>query len=167
MIVCKNQKWDQSKVKEESGLSDEFSVNVGVHQGSVLSPRLFAIALDAVTERVRDGSINEILYADDLVLVAETMKELRYKFWQWKEAFEGKIMRVNLNKTKMMVNGLEEKVTPSKIDPCGVCGRRVKKVNAVFCTNCARWVHGRCTSMKRVTPGLAKNFVSTSCTTLV
>ena len=75
-------------------------------------------------------------------------------------------MRVNLNKTKMMVNGSEEKVTPSNIDPCGVRGRRVK-VNAVFYTNCARWVHGRCTSMKRVTPGLAKNFVSTSCITLV
>ena len=34
---------------------------------SVLSPLLFAIVVDAVTERVRDGSINEILYADDLV----------------------------------------------------------------------------------------------------
>ena len=34
-------------------------------------------------------------------------------------------MRVNLNKTKMMVRGLEEKVTASKIDPCGVCGRLI------------------------------------------
>ena len=66
-----------------------------------------------------------------------------------------------------MVSGLEERVTASKIDPCDVCGRRVKvNVKAVFCTNCARWVHGRCASMKRVTPGLAKNFVCTSCTTL-
>ena len=70
-------------------------------------------------------------------------------------------MRVN-NKAKMMVSGLEENVAASKIDPCGVCGKRVK-VNPVFCANCARWVHGRCTSMKSVTPGLAKNFV---CTTL-
>ena len=92
----------KTKVKVESGLSDEFSVNVGVRQGSVLSPRLFAIVLDAVTERVRDGSINEILFIDDLVLVAETMKDLRYNFWRWKEAFEEMGMRVNLNKTKMM-----------------------------------------------------------------
>ena len=74
-------------------------------------------------------------------------------------------MRINLDKTKMMVSGLEEKATVSKIDPCGVCGRRVK-VNAVFRTNCTRWVHGRCTSMKRVTHSPAKNFVCTSCTTL-
>ena len=65
----------------------------------------------------------------------------------------------------MMVSGLEEKVTASKIDSCGVCGKALK-VNAICCTNCARWVHGRCTSMKRVTLGLAKNFVCTSCTTL-
>ena len=136
-----------------------------MHQGSVLSPLLFAIVVDAVTEKVRDGSINEILYEYDLVLVGKTMKDLKDKFWRWKEAFEGKGMRVNLNKTKMMVSGLVEKVTASKIDPCGVCGKRVK-VNAVFSTKCARWVLGRCKSMKRVTPGMAENFVCTSCTTL-
>ena len=64
-----------------------------------------------------------------------------------------------------MVSWLEEKVTASKIDPCGVCVRRVKVIT-VFCTNCARWVYGSCTSMKRVTPDLAKNFVCTSLTTL-
>ena len=36
-------------------------------------------------------------------------------------------MRVNLKKTKMMMSGLEEKVVASKIDPCGVCGRRVNR----------------------------------------
>ena len=92
------------------------------------------------------------------------MKDLRDKFWRWKEAFEGKGMRVNLNKTKMMVSGLEEKVAASKIVPCGACGRRLK-VNAVFCNNCARWARGRCTSMKRVIPALAKNFFCTSCAT--
>ena len=39
-------------------------------------------------------------------------------------------MKVNFDKTKMMVSGLEEKVTASKIDQFGACGRMVK-VNAV------------------------------------
>ena len=81
------------------------------------------------------------------------------------ERNERKGMRGNLYKTKMMVNGLQEQAIASKIDPCGVCGRRLK-VNAAFCANCARWVHGRCTFMKRVTPSLAKNFVCRSYTTL-
>ena len=41
---------------------------------------LFPIVVDGVAERVKDGSINEILYADDLVVVGETMKDLRNKF---------------------------------------------------------------------------------------
>ena len=50
----------KTNLKVGSGLSDEFSVNVGAHQGSVLSPLLFAIVVDAVTERARDGSINRV-----------------------------------------------------------------------------------------------------------
>ena len=36
--------------------------------------------VDAVTERARDGSNNEILFADDLVVVCDTMKDLGDKF---------------------------------------------------------------------------------------
>ena len=43
-----------------------------------------------------------MLYTDDLVLMSETMKELREKFWKWKEAFESKGLKVNLGKTKVV-----------------------------------------------------------------
>ena len=76
----------KTKVKVGSGLSDKFRVNVGIHQGSVLSPLLFAIVVNVVTERVKDGSINKILDADDLILVGENMKDLRDKFWRWKKS---------------------------------------------------------------------------------
>ena len=48
-------------------------MKASVHQGSVLSPLLFAIVVDVVTESTRESLMNEILYADDLVLMAETM----------------------------------------------------------------------------------------------
>ena len=51
-------------------------VNVGVHQGSVLSPLLFTIVVDVVTNVMIEGTLQEILYADDLLLIAETMEEL-------------------------------------------------------------------------------------------
>ena len=36
-------------------LSEEFEVKIGVHQGSVLSPLVFAMVVDVVTENVRNG----------------------------------------------------------------------------------------------------------------
>ena len=70
----------KTKVKVGGGMSDGFSVEVGVHQGSVLSPFLFAIVMDVLCEDVREGLLFEILYADDLVLMADSMEELRIKF---------------------------------------------------------------------------------------
>ena len=57
----------------DSELSEEFEVNVGMYQGSVLSPFLLAVVVDVVTEFVREGALSKLLYADDLVLMSETI----------------------------------------------------------------------------------------------
>ena len=94
----------ETKARVGSSLSEEFSVKLGVHQGSVLSPLLFAMVIDEVRENARKGWMKQILYADDLVLMGESMKELRESFDEWREAFESKGMRVNLGKTKLLVS---------------------------------------------------------------
>ena len=88
----------ETKVRVGSRLPEEFSVKVGVHQGSVLSPLLFAMVIDEVTENARKGWMKQHLYADDLVLMGETTEELRENFDEWREAFETKEMRVNLER---------------------------------------------------------------------
>ena len=108
--------------------------------------------------------MSEILYVDDLVLTSETMEGLREKFWKWKEAFESKGLKVNLGKTKVAVSGAEGEVTVSKVDPCGICGKGVM-ANSVLCVKCTKWIHGRCAKVKRVTLGLAKDFVCGRCKT--
>ena len=138
----------RTKVRVGSGTSDEFGVTVGVHQESALSPLIFAIVVDVVTQHAREGLLNEILYANDLVLMSESLEDLRERFQRWKRALEGKGLKVNVGKTKMMVSGTEGEVTSSKIDPCGVCGKRVGS-NAVCCIQCMKWIHGRCTKMKK------------------
>ena len=55
--------------------SRAFNVKVGVHQGSVLSPLLFIIVLEALSREFREGLLMELLFADNLVLIVET-KEL-------------------------------------------------------------------------------------------
>jgi hypothetical protein len=54
--------------------TEEFDVKVGVHQGSVLSPLLFIIVMQAITKNISKGLPWEILYADDLVIVTDSEK---------------------------------------------------------------------------------------------
>ena len=156
----------ERKVRVGLGLSEEFSVKVGVHQGSVLSPMLFVMVIDEVTENARKGWMKQLLYAGDLVLMGETMEELRENFDEWREAFESKGMRVDLGKTKLMVSEMEEEAFDSKIGPCGVCGTRVMS-NSVLRTACGKCVHARCTDKKKVAVYFNKTFVCKKCRSVV
>ena len=95
-----------------------------MHQGSVLSPFLFALVVDVVTEFAREGVFSELLYADDLVLMSETIEGLRNKFIKWKEAFESKCLKVSLGKTNEMASSsssiTKDNLSKSKVEPRGV-----------------------------------------------
>ena len=54
-------------VRVGEGYSEEFEVKVGVHQGSVLSPLLFIIVLEALSQEFCSGVPWEDLNADDLL----------------------------------------------------------------------------------------------------
>ena len=59
----------KSKTCVNSYFGEEFQVKVGVHQGSVLSPLLFIIVLEALSCKFRVGSPWEMLYTDELVIL--------------------------------------------------------------------------------------------------
>jgi hypothetical protein len=139
----------KTKVKVGKGMSEAFNVKVGVHRGSVLSLFLFTIVMDVVCGDIMEGLLFEILYADDLVLMTDSMEELQLKFDRWKSVIERKGLKVNMGKTKVMVNGEGGERVVSRIDPCGVCDKRVK-ANSVLCIGCKKWVHKRCSGVKCV-----------------
>ncbi|XP_057307369.1 uncharacterized protein LOC130645400 [Hydractinia symbiolongicarpus] len=137
----------RSCVRINDSLSDEFSVNVGVHQGSVLSPLLFILVLEALSMEFRTGCPWELLYADDLVLIAESMEELVEKFEKWKKGLEEKGLKVNTAKSKVMISSIAAKcdLVVGKW-PCGVCRKGVGS-NSFFCQTCKHWVHKKCSSI--------------------
>ena len=142
--------------------SQDFSVRVGVHQGSVLSPLLFIMVMEALSRTFRGGLPLELLYADDLVLLAETVELLKEKILRWKLGLEEKGMRVNMGKTKVMGSRMDAgRETKSGKYPCGVCNRGVGS-NSIKCTSCGSWVHKRCSG---VSGKLSKalNFVCKRC----
>ena len=95
----------RSRVHVGEGYSEEFEVKVGVHQGSVLSPLLFIIVLEALSREFRSGVPWEDLYADDLAIIAESLEKCVWRLLTRKEAMEKKGLRVNAGKTKIMICG--------------------------------------------------------------
>ena len=63
-------------------------MKVSVHQGSVLGPLLFIIVHEALSHEFRCGVPWEDLYADDLVIIAESMEECVRRLLTWKGAME-------------------------------------------------------------------------------
>ena len=55
-------------------------------------------------------------------MIAETEEELIKRFNEWKNNIESKGMRVNMNKTKVMISGVRPKVMQKAVRwPYGVC----------------------------------------------
>ena len=88
--------------KSGGSVSEAFEVNIDVHQGSVLSPLLFTIVLEALSKEFRMGLPWELFYADDLVIIAASKSELMERIELWKKGMEGKGLRVNVKKTKVL-----------------------------------------------------------------
>ena len=57
-------------------------------------------------------------------------------------------MRVNMNKTKVIISEERQKVMQKAVRwLCGVCGRGVGN-NSMQCTSCQKWVHRKCSGIK-------------------
>ena len=75
-----------------------------------------------MTHFVREGALSELLYADGLVLMSETIAGHRNTLLKWKVSFERKCLKVNLGKTLVMVSSgiTKDGMSKSKVDPCGI-----------------------------------------------
>ena len=91
-------------VRTTHGRTDEFPIKVGLHQGSGLSPFLFTVVLDVISEEFRCGLPSELLFADDLVVVIDTEEEMQRSWLGWQIGMENKGLEVNIGKTEVMVS---------------------------------------------------------------
>ena len=141
----------RSCVHVGEGYSEEFKVKVGVHQGSVLSPLLFIIVLEALSWEFPSGVPWEDLYANDLVIITESLEECVRRLLTWKEAMEKKGLRVNAGKTKVMICRMGLDLLQSSGEfPWAVCRTGVGS-NSIFCNGCKHWVHKKCSGLKCLT----------------
>ncbi|KAK3507156.1 hypothetical protein QTP70_009289 [Hemibagrus guttatus] len=84
------------------GQTDEFKVEVGLHQGSALSPFMFAIVMDQLSEEVRQESPWTMMFADDIVICSESREQVEENLERWRFALERRGMKVSRSKTEYM-----------------------------------------------------------------
>ena len=88
------------------GTTESFKVKVGLHQGSALSPFLFAVIMDRLTDEVRREPPWMMLFADDIAICEETREEVERRLESWKYALERREMKVSRSKTEYLcING--------------------------------------------------------------
>ena len=64
--------------------TEYFEVTVVLHQGSSLSPLFFIFIMDVLAEETRTKPPWAMLFADDLVLVGETVEEVEEELERWR-----------------------------------------------------------------------------------
>ena len=106
----------EATVKAGHGTADWFQTGKGVHQGCMLSPCLFNFYTEYITRnagldeaqagmKISGRNINNLRYADDTTLMAESEEELKSVLVKVKEESEKVGLKLNIQKTKIMASG--------------------------------------------------------------
>lgn len=119
--------------------SETFTTKEGVRQGGSLSPLLFITYMDDIIKESRKRTkqmyaghrhlqtvnVSELAFADDVVLLASSEENLRNNLLVWNEVLERKGMKLNKEKTKVMVTSKEKRLINILIE-----GERIEQVDS-------------------------------------
>ncbi|XP_022003955.1 uncharacterized protein LOC110901434 [Helianthus annuus] len=93
----------ETSVRALVGDTDFFPVEVGLHQGSALSPFLFAVVLDELSKpSIQEPVPRCLLFADDIVLVGDSKQSLNERLEEWRATLEGKGLRICRSKIEYL-----------------------------------------------------------------
>ena len=122
-------------VRTRHGTTDWFQIGKGGRQGCILSPYLFNLYAENIMRnagleetqagiKIAGRNINNLRYADDTTLMAESEEELKSLLMKVKEESEEVGLKLNIQETKIMASG---PITSWEID-----GEKVETVSLYF-----------------------------------
>ena len=125
----------EATVKIEHITMDCFHIGKGVSQGCILSPCLFNFYAEYIMQnasldeaqagiKIARRNINNLKYADDTTLMAESREELKSLLMKVKEENEKAVLKLNIQKTKIMAS--------SPITSCQLDGETMETVSDYF-----------------------------------
>jgi len=77
-----------ANVRTCGDITSDFSITIGLHQGSALSPLLFVIVMDELTRAIQDEIPWCILFVDDIVLINKTRAGVNAKLELWRQTLK-------------------------------------------------------------------------------
>ena len=106
----------EATVRTVYGTTDWFQIGKGVRQGCILSPCLFNLHAEYIMRntgldeaqggiKIAGRNVNNLRYADDTTLMAESKEELKSLLMKVKEESEKADLKLNIQKTKIMASG--------------------------------------------------------------
>ena len=114
----------EATIRTGHGTTDWFQIGKGVHQGRILTPCLYNLYAEYIMRnvgldeaqagiKIARRNINNLRYADDTTLMAESEEELKSLLMKVKEESEKVGLKLNMQKTKIMASG---PITPWQIE---------------------------------------------------
>jgi hypothetical protein len=91
-----------TSVRASDGDTDDFPINIGLHQVSALSPYLFALVIDEVTRDIQGDIPWCMIFADDVVLIEESRSGVSQNLKLWRQTLEAKCFRLIRSKIEYM-----------------------------------------------------------------
>ena len=106
----------EATVRTGHGTTDWFQIGKGIHQGCILSPCFFNLYVEYIMRKagleeaqagikIAGRYINNLRYADDTTLMAESKEELKSLLMKVEEESEKIGLKFNIQKTKIMASG--------------------------------------------------------------
>ena len=137
----------ETTVRTEHGTTDWFQIGKRVCQGCILSPCIFNFYAEYIMKnagleetqagiRIAGRNINNLRYADDTILMAESEKELKSLLMKVKVESEKVGLKLNIQKTSIMASG---PITSREID-----GETVETVSDVIFWGSKITAYGDC-----------------------
>ena len=105
-----------TSVRTQNGTTEDFPIKIGLHQGSTLSPYLFTLVMDVLTEHIQEPVPQCMLFADDIVLAGESREEINGKLELWRQALETHGFRISRSKTEYMECKFSKRRTSSNVE---------------------------------------------------
>jgi hypothetical protein len=102
--------------------------------------------MDVISREIKGGLPWELLYEDDLLLMAESDQELLDKLRRWTRAMDANGMEVNIEKTKVMWNRGDVQTESTARHPSALCNKGVGSYS--MCEKCNKWTHKRCSGIQ-------------------